>query len=89
MVFVALFGAGFGLYMTESNTVATLVLPKAEDNARDMGIFNISNAGPLILAPFLSTAIISSFGGYPALFICSAILLALGGLIVLQIRNVR
>jgi MFS family permease len=89
LVFVALLGAGFGLYMTVSNAVATLVLPNAADNARDMGIFNIANAGPLILAPLLSAAIISSLGGYPALFICSAILMTLGGLVVLQIRNVR
>ena len=89
LLFSALLGLGFGLYMTVSTAVATLVLPKSEDNARDMGIFNIANVGPLIIAPFISAIIISTLGGYPTLFIWAGILATLGGLAILPIRSVR
>ena len=88
ILFSALLGIGFGLYMTVSNAVATLVLPNLEDNARDMGIFNIANSGPIIIAPFISAFIISSLGGYHSLFIVASILVVMGGIAIVPIRRV-
>jgi len=87
ILFSALLGLGFGLYMTVGNAVATLVLPNSENNARDMGIFNVANSAPIIVAPFISAFIISSLGGYPSLFVVAAILAILGGIAMLPIRK--
>jgi MFS family permease len=89
LAFSAMLGLGFGLYMTVSNAVATLVLPREADNARDMGIFNMANSGPLIIAPFISALIISTQGGYHTLFTWAAILATLGGLAIFPIRKVK
>jgi MFS family permease len=87
ILFSALLGLGFGLYMTVGNAVATLVLPNSENNARDMGIFNVANSAPIIFAPFISAFIISSLGGYPSLFIVACILAILGGIAIVPIRK--
>ena len=87
ILFSALLGLGFGLYMTVTNAVATLVLPNLENNARDMGIFNIANSGPIIIAPFISAFIISTLGGYHSLFIVASTLVVLGGIAIVPIRK--
>jgi len=87
ILFSALLGLGFGLYMTVGNAVATLVLPNSENNARDMGIFNIANSAPIIFAPFIAAYIISSLGGYPSLFVVSSFLAILGGIAIVPIRK--
>ncbi|MFJ7777686.1 hypothetical protein [Streptomyces yangpuensis] len=39
-------GPAFGCYMAVDTALVTMVLPNAEDAARDMGVLNIANAGP-------------------------------------------
>ena len=82
-------GFAFGLYMAVDTALVTLVLPKAEDNARDMGILHIANAGPQIISPFVASMIITIMGGYPTLFIWGAALSILGALMILPIRSVN
>ncbi|WP_019890782.1 MFS transporter [Streptomyces purpureus] len=89
LVFSALNGLGFGCFMAVDTAVVTLVLPKAEDAARDMGVLNIANAGPQIVAPFVASAIVTAFGGYTPLFIVGGALSLLGALSVILIRGVR
>jgi MFS family permease len=89
IVFSALVGLAFGLYMAVDTALVTLVLPKAEDNARDMGILNIANAGPQIIAPFVAAGIITLLGGYHTLFIWGAIFAILGALAILPIASVK
>ncbi|WP_438289985.1 MFS transporter [Streptomyces sp. HUAS TT7] len=82
-------GLGFGCYMAVDTALVTLVLPKAEDAARDMGVLNVANAGPQIVAPFAASLIVSVSGGYTALFLAGAALSVLGALAVRPIRSVR
>ncbi|MFE3182683.1 MFS transporter [Streptomyces violascens] len=81
-------GLGFGCYMAVDTALVTLVLPKAEDAARDMGVLNVANAGPQIVAPFAASLIVSVSGGYTALFLAGAALSVLGALAVGPIRSV-
>ncbi|MFG2875564.1 hypothetical protein ACGFYU_11255 [Streptomyces sp. NPDC048337] len=37
--------------MPVDTALVTLVLPRAEDAARDMGVLSMANAGPQIIAP--------------------------------------
>ncbi|MGW6391762.1 MFS transporter [Streptomyces sp. NPDC055103] len=82
-------GLGFGCYMAVDTALVTMVLPKAEDAARDMGVLNVANAGPQIVAPFVASLIVSLSGGYTALFLIAAVLSVLGALAVRPIRSVR
>ncbi|UQX04101.1 MFS transporter [Streptomyces sp. RerS4] len=82
-------GLAFGCYMAVDTALVTMVLPTAEDAARDMGVLNIANAGPQIVAPFIASAIVSVSGGYTALFVVAAVLAAAGALAVRPIRGVR
>ncbi|MEU2077264.1 MFS transporter [Streptomyces sp. NPDC013489] len=89
LAFSAVNGLGFGCYMAVDTALVTMVLPKAEDAARDMGVLNVANAGPQIVAPFVASLIVSLSGGYTALFLVAAVLSVLGALAVRPIRSVR
>ncbi|MEU9701565.1 MFS transporter [Streptomyces sp. NPDC047981] len=89
LAFSVVNGLGFGCYMAVDTALVTMVLPKAEDAARDMGVLNVANAGPQIVAPFVASVIVSLSGGYTALFVVAAVLSVLGALAVRPIRGVR
>ncbi|MEU3608137.1 MFS transporter [Streptomyces sp. NPDC035033] len=89
LAFSVVNGLGFGCYMAVDTALVTMVLPKAEDAARDMGVLNIANAGPQIVAPFVASAVVSVGGGYTPLFLVAAVLSVLGALAVRPIRSVR
>lgn len=89
LVFSALNGLAFGCFMAVDTAVVTLVLPSAEDAARDMGVLNIANAGPQIIAPFVASAVVTVLGGYTGLFLVGGALSLLGALAILPIRSVR
>ncbi|MFG2905258.1 MFS transporter [Kitasatospora sp. NPDC048286] len=88
IVFSAVNGLAFGCFMAVDTALVTMVLPKAEDAARDMGVLNIANAGPQIVAPFVASAVVG-LGGYTPLFLLGAALAAAGALAVRPIRGVR
>ncbi|MFG2833656.1 MFS transporter [Streptomyces zaomyceticus] len=89
LAFSAVNGLGFGCYMAVDTALVTMVLPKAGDAARDMGVLNVANAGPQIVAPFVASLVVSLSGGYTALFLIAAVLSVLGALAVRPIRSVR
>lgn len=88
LAFAAVNGVAFGCYMAVDTALVTMVLPKAEDAARDMGVLNIANAAPQILGPFVASAVVS-LGGYAPLFLFGGVLSVLGALAVAPIRSVR
>ncbi|MFD7963772.1 MFS transporter [Streptomyces zaomyceticus] len=89
LAFSAVNGLGFGCYMAVDTALVTMVLPTAGDAARDMGVLNVANAGPQIVAPFVASLVVSLSGGYTALFLIAAVLSVLGALAVRPIRSVR
>ncbi|MEV5876419.1 MFS transporter [Streptomyces sp. NPDC052101] len=89
LVFSTLNGLAFGCFMAVDTAVVTLVLPRAEDAARDLGVLNIANAGPQIVAPFVASAVVTALGGYTPLFLFGGALSLLGALAILPIRGVR
>ena len=74
--------------MAVDTALVTLVLPRAEDAARDMGVLNIANAAPQIVAPFIASVVVS-VAGYTTLFLVGGLLSVLGALAVRPIRSVR
>lgn len=89
LTFAVVNGLAFGCYMAVDTALVTMVLPKAGDAARDMGVLNIANAGPQIIAPFIASVVVSLSGGYTALFVLAAALAVAGALAVKPIRSVR
>ncbi|WP_432840418.1 MFS transporter [Dactylosporangium sp. CA-092794] len=93
IVYVSVMGLGFGCFLAVDTAIATLVLPRADDAARDMGILNIANAAPQTLAAFVAGLVVAALGGgpdaYAALFVASIGFAAVSGLVILGIRGVR
>jgi MFS family permease len=88
-VFAALAGIAFGTYLAVDAALVTLVLPRSEDVARDLGVLNIANAGPQVLAPLFALLIINHLGGYRMLFIAGGCCGIAGALAVVGVRSVR
>jgi MFS family permease len=88
-IFAAFAGIAFGCYLSVDAALVTLVLPSSEDAARDLGVLNIANAGPQVIAPLIAALIISHAGGYRTLFIAGGCCGIAGALAVLPVRSVR
>lgn len=88
LLFTVLAGIAFGCFMAVDTALVTLVLPSASDAARDLGVLNIANAGPQIIAPFVASLVVG-VAGYDALYLVGALIILLGALAVAPIRAVR
>ncbi|MFE6157788.1 MFS transporter [Streptomyces sp. NPDC056486] len=87
-VAMALAGLGCGCYLAVDQALMTLVLPRAEDNAKDLGILNIANSGAQALAPAVA-ALVIGLGGYTGLYGLATVLAVISALAILPIRSVR
>ncbi|HEV2372180.1 MAG TPA: MFS transporter [Streptosporangiaceae bacterium] len=81
-------GLGFGVYLSVDQALVTQVLPSAMGRAKDLGIINIANSGPQVLAPAIAAPLVSSVGGYPALYLTVAVVTVAGSAFVWKIRSV-
>jgi len=88
-IYAAFAGLAFGTYLSVDAALVTLVLPRSEDAARDLGVLNIANAGPQVLAPLFAALIIGHLGGYRVLFILGGCCGIVGAIAVLPVRSVR
>jgi Na+/melibiose symporter-like transporter len=88
-IYAAFAGLAFGTYLSVDAALVTLVLPRSEDAARDLGVLNIANAGPQVLAPLFAALIIGHLGGYRVLFIIGGCCGVAGAIAVLPVRSVR
>jgi MFS family permease len=85
----AVLGLGFGVYTSVDFALMTEVLPKAVDRAKDLGVINVANTLPQVLAPAIAAPVVTHLGGYPVLYTVSAVLGLAGALLVYRIRGVR
>jgi len=81
-------GAGFGVYLSVDFALLTEVLPSARDRAKDLGVINIANSLPQVIAPALAAPIVKHLGGYPVLYLLASAVTVLGAVLVRQIRSV-
>lgn len=74
----AILGAGFGAFTSVGLALATDLLPREEDHARDLGLVAVAaNLGQL-LGPLLGAALVALAGGFWLLFACAAVLSVVG-----------
>ncbi|WP_329577533.1 MFS transporter [Kitasatospora sp. NBC_01250] len=81
-------GAGYGIYLAVDQALVTQVLPVAADHAKDLGVINIANSGPQVLAPALAAPVVSHLGGYGGLYALTAVVTLLAAPLVHRIRGV-
>lgn len=83
-----LLGAGYGVYLAVDTALITQVLPAATDRGKDLGVINIATAAPQVLGPALAAPMVTHLGGYPTLYVVTAVVTILGGVMVVKIRSV-
>jgi MFS family permease len=88
IIAAAILGAGYGVYVAVDAALITQVLPQASDRAKDLGVINIANSAPQVIGPAISGPIVVYLGGYPVLYVVTALVTLLGSVFVLRIRSV-
>lgn len=88
IVGAVLLGIGFGTYTAVDFALITQVLPSAADRAKDLGVINIANALPQVLAPAVAAAVLALGLGYSGLYLLAALVSVLGSWLVVNIRSV-
>jgi len=89
VVVAALLGFGLGAYLAVDVAIVPLVLPSAENRAKDKGIVNIANTLPHSRAPVLAGVILALTHSYSFLYIAATIFVLPGILVVIPIKAVR
>lgn len=82
-------GLGFGVYLSVDFALMTEVLPAATDRGKDLGVINVANSLPQVLAPVVAAPIVTHLGGYPVLYVLAAAVGLAGAVLVYRIRGVR
>ena len=82
LIAAAVIGAGFGIYTSAEFALITQVLPSDADRGRDLGVLNVANSLPQVLAPAVAGLVVS-YAGYPVLYALAAVA-ALGGAILIR-----
>lgn len=88
IVGAVILGIGFGAFMAVDFAILTEVLPAAADRGKDLGVINIANSLPQVLAPAVAAPIIAWLGGYRTLYAVAAVVGLAGALLVRRIRGV-
>lgn len=81
-------GMGFGAYLAVDFALMTQVLPAALDRGRDLGILNIANSLPQVVAPLIAFPFVAYWGGYVSLYVAAAAIGLLGAVFVVKIKGV-
>ncbi len=80
-------GIGFGIYTAVDFAMITQVLPSAGDRAKDLGVSNIANALPQVLAPGIAAIVLGIGFGYSTLYVLAAGVSVLGSVLVVNIKS--
>jgi MFS family permease len=88
---VGLVGMGHGVYEGVDLALVTDVLPdRARHAAKDLGLLNIANTLPQVIAPLAAPAILAiSRGDYMLLFAVAGAVAVFGSIFLLPLKNVR
>jgi MFS family permease len=89
VAYAVVVGFFYGVYLAVDHAIMTLVLPNADDVARDLGLLQIATTGPQVAGPFIAAVVITLGGGYAPLFAFAAVIAAASALLILPIRGVR
>ena len=88
IVGASVLGIGFGAYLAVDFALITQVLPSALDRGKDLGVINIANSLPQVLAPLIAFPFVTLWGGYVSLYVAAAVIGLLGAVFVVKIKGV-
>lgn len=88
MLAALILGLGYGMYLAVDQALVTQVLPRAIDRGRDLGVINIANSAPQVLAPVIAAPIVTGGTGYTGLYLLTAVITLLSAVLVTRIRSV-
>ena len=88
---VTLLGMGHGIYNGVDLALVTDVLPdRARHAAKDMGLINIANTLPQVIAPLAAPSLLAfSHGDYLLMFAVAGVVAFLGSVALIPLRSVR
>jgi MFS family permease len=90
LVGMAISGLGFGVYVAVDLALVVDVLPHGDDNAKDLGVFNIAGALPFSIAPAIAPAILAiGNGGYGLLYAIAGVCAVIGAVAIRRVKGVR
>lgn len=84
----AVLGIGYGVYLAVDFALLTQVLPSAASRGKDMGVINVANSLPQVIAPIIAFPLVAYLGGYVTLYVVAAIIGLLGAVFVVKIKGV-
>ena len=87
LVAASLLGVGFGAFVAVDLAIVTEVLPDPDARGKDLGVVNIANALPQVLAPVIAAPLVTQ-AGYPTLYTVAAVIGLIGSTAVWRIRSV-
>ncbi|MHA7270217.1 MFS transporter [Arthrobacter sp. HLT1-20] len=88
LVGAAVLGIGYGAYLAVDFALLTQVLPHAESRGKDLGVINVANSLPQVIAPLIALPLVTLFGGYVTLYVAAAIIGLMGAVFVVKIKGV-
>jgi len=88
LIGASVLGIGFGCYLAVDFALITEVLPTALNRGKDLGVINIANSLPQVLAPLIAFPFVALWGGYVALYVAAAVIGLLGAVFVVKIKGV-
>ncbi len=88
ILYAVLAGFGMGLWNSLDNRLNLMVLPDKNRVAFFLGVYNLANSLPQAIAPIIA-AILIPISGYSAVFIGAFLFAAVGGILILFVKNVK
>lgn len=85
---MCLLGFGFGSYVSVDGALVTMVIPKLEDAGRDLGILNIANSGPQVIAPVIAGSVVA-LAGFGWLYVLVIVASIAASVAVMFVKSVR
>ena len=90
----AIMGLAYGIYVAVDLALVVDVLPNPDNAGKDLGVFNIANALPQSLAPYVAPIFLAIGSpedktNYPALCYMAGVCAIIGGLLVIPIKKVK
>ncbi|MDJ0311974.1 MFS transporter [Arthrobacter sp. H35-D1] len=89
LVGAAVLGIGYGVYLAVDFALLTQVLPSSTSRGKDMGVINVANSLPQVIAPIIAWPLVTILGGYVTLYVVAAAIGLLGAVFVVKIKGVE
>lgn len=89
MIYAAVMGLGYGIYMAVDQALNVDVLPNPDEAGKDLGILNLANTLGQVIAPIVTSSIVVATGGYFLVFPVAMAAVIIGAVVIMFIKKVQ